>query len=148
MACCCSAAVVACGTSSPPPAPVPSTASKRAQLPRFNEVWDEEFAAHVTLERLQLRDTVVLVPEGLRLPAEVHVAANTEATLLLADDPSRIEQAVSESLASAGYEVVADDAETKVWTGKGMAIRLELHEEAQLLAWAPEAQLGDLVPTN
>lgn len=146
--CCCSAALIACGGTPPPPPPVPSPSARGANLPRFDEVWDEEFAANVTLKRLELEDAVVLVPDGLQLPPDTKIGATTEATLLLIDEPGRIQTSVEQSLTSSGYELVADGPDAMAWTGRGMAIRLEAHADAQLIAWAPEERLGDLVQTN
>lgn len=144
-----SAALVACSGSPPPqPQPALSPSVRGVDLPRFTEPWDEDFAAHITLERLTLDGGTILAPKGLELPADTHVVATTEATITCGDDPTRVRESVQDSLAAAGYEVVFDDGEVLAWLGHGMAIRLEARDGAQQLAWAPEDMLSGLVAAN
>lgn len=144
MGCCC-AALVACGGTPEAPVFAPTPQPSSFDLPRFRESWDEEFAAHITVERVTIDGSPVLVPKGLKLPSDVHVVAATEATLLLADDPSHVLDAVSASLRDAGYEPVAESDDVRAWAGHGMAVRLEVRDDAQLVAWAPESMLSGLV---
>lgn len=137
----CCAALTACGT--PAPSAVPSHTPDRVSLPRPELPWDEDFAAHTELDRITVGDTSVLLPTGIRLPDDARVASHTEATVVLAEArPDAVVGAVTSSAVDAGYEVASADGAVQVWVGHGMAVRLEAHRGAQVLAWAPEDRAG------
>lgn len=134
---CCCAALVACGA---PTATVSSAPSHpQASLPHPSRAWNEDFASEIELDTITVGTQSVLVPEGVRVPADARVTASTEAMLVMTDDdPAAVRSAVERSAAEAGYERYAHSGKVTVWVGRGMAVRLEADAGVQVLAWGPD----------
>ncbi len=134
---CCCAALVACGAPSATVSSAPS--HPQASLPHPSRAWNEDFASEVELDTITVGSQSVLVPEGIRVPADARVTASTEAMLVIADDdPAAVRSAVEISADEAGYERYAHAGKVTVWVGRGMAVRFEADEGVQVLAWGPD----------
>ena len=134
---CCCAALVACGAPSATVSSAPS--HPQASLPHPSRAWNEDFASEVELDTITVGSQSVLVPEGIRVPADARVTASTEAMLVIADDdPAAVRSAVEISADEAGYERYAHAGKGTVWVGRGMAVRFEADEGVQVLAWGPD----------
>ena len=134
---CCCAALVACGA---PRATVSSAPSHpQASLPHPSRAWNEDFASEIELDTTTVGNQSVLVPEGVRVPADARITTSTEAMLVMADDdPAAVRSAVEKSAADAGYERYTHAGKVTVWVGRGMAVRFEADEGVQVLAWGPD----------
>lgn len=138
----CCLAVTACGQ----PSAVPqSTPQPGVSLPKPGLVWDEDFAAHTNVESVTVAGQSILLPEGFRVPDDARPVSSTEATVAFdAPDPSALRASMQASAERAGYESLDRTSTVDVWVGHGMAVRLETHRGAQLLAWAPQSRLSQL----
>lgn len=134
---CCCAALVACGAPSATVSSAPS--HPQASLPHPSRAWNEDFASEIELDTITVGSQSVLVPEGVRVPADARITTSTEAMLVMADDdPAAVRSVVEKSAADAGYERYAHAGKVTVWVGRGMAVRFEADEGVQVLAWGPE----------
>lgn len=134
---CCCAALVACGAPSATVSSAP--AHPQASLPHPSRAWNEDFASEIELDTITVGSQSVLVPEGVRVPADARITTSTEAMLVMADDdPAAVRSAVEKSAADAGYERYAHAGKVTVWVGRGMAVRFEANEGVQVLAWGPD----------
>ena len=137
---CCLAALAACGSPADGHSPSPTATIPQVALPKPKLPWNEDFAAHVELERVSVGDESLLLPKGIRLPEDATVAAATEATVVLAEpDPATVVRRVESSARRSGYVEYAAYDDVTVWLGHGMVVRLEARPGAQVLAWAPES---------
>lgn len=134
---CCCAALVACGAPSATVSSAPS--HPQASLPHPSRAWNEDFASEIDLDTITVGSQSVLVPAGVRVPADARITTSTEAMLVMADDdPAAVRSAVEISAADAGYERYAHAGKVTVWVGRGMAVRFEADEGVQVLAWGPD----------
>lgn len=134
---CCCAALVACGAPSATVSSAPS--HPQASLPHPSRAWNEDFASEIELDTTTVGNQSVLVPEGVRVPADARITTSTEAMLVMADDdPAAVRSAVEKSAADAGYERYTHAGKVTVWVGRGMAVRFEADEGVQVLAWGPD----------
>lgn len=136
----CCLALAACGSPAERDLPSPTPTVPHVALPKPKLPWNEDFAAHIELERVNVGGESLLLPKGIRLPEDATVAAATEATVVLAEpDPAAVVRAVESSARRSGYVEYAAYDDVTVWLGHGMVVRLEARRGAQVLAWAPES---------
>ena len=104
--------------------------------------------AGMTEETITANQMEIQIPAGLKIPENTLVTEALPASIMMADeDPTAVNDMVTQSAAEAGYEVYAEAAGSKVFVGRGNAVLFTAGPMVEQITWGPEAMKDVLAGT-